>query len=163
MSNLELPCTMDLFRWSPNIIFNSNFDYAHYHRGDLVYMFELNTHSYTCNIANSSGRVLLSFKDTRLSSTSDFDSFTRTFKDTSLSYIGGILVSSESKLDNKFIRKLHRNESLSNKFITLDLETQGMITVNPKTGLSTTLQSLVSISIYGGGPAHPGHIKGSNS
>lgn len=87
------------------------------------------------------------FKDFKVSSTSDLTIFIREFKDTTLFYIDGELISCESKLDNVYIRKLRKAEVYSYKFLTLDIETQGK---RVSSNVNSLVQSLVSISIYTG-------------
>lgn len=103
---------------------------------------------YTCSIiSNNSNQEIMLFKDLKVSSTSDLTIFIREFKDTTLFYIDGELISCESKLDNVYIRKLRKAEVYSYKFLTLDIETQGK---RVSSNVNSLVQSLVSISIYTG-------------
>lgn len=103
---------------------------------------------YTCSIiSNNSNQEIMLFKDFKVSSTSDLTIFIREFKDTTLFYIDGELISCESKLDNVYIRKLRKAEVYSYKFLTLDIETQGK---RVSSNVNSLVQSLVSISIYTG-------------
>lgn len=152
IKDLRLPLTLDLWNWNKNITFNSSYTFASFIKEDLVYKFNIHKDSYTCSIfVQMSDTLLLSFKDHKLSSTSDPTTFKRQYGDTTLLYVNGELISSESKLDNAYIKKSNRTANFSNKFITLDLETQG-------SGSGPIEHSLVSISLYNGSKSHSWYI-----
>jgi hypothetical protein len=120
----------------------------------LSYKFNISDSFYNCTIIDKvSDKEIATFTDYRVASTSGLSTFIREFKKNKLFYISSELISTEDNLDEYYISKLSRAEKLSDKFITLDLETQGSSHTNAK-GKESLAQSLVSISIYGKGISH---------
>ena len=152
IQNLMLPLTLDLWNWSEDILFNDSYTFASFIKGDLAYKINILKDSYKCTISSRiDERLLLSFQDHKLSSTSDLTTFRREYKDTALVYVNGEMASNESKLDNAYIKKLNKTSNLSDKFLTLDLETQGMSKGLRNPAIPGTVeQFLVSIGIYDG-------------
>lgn len=123
----ELPCTMDFTKWG-NTHFYSNYTKAIVYKAKSNREYHIKIYdNYTLVDLKIDNKTLLSFKDSLLVENSyDLTSFKREFKNQTI-----LIENSELKLKTinrktKYITKIKPSISLSDKFITMDIETRNI-------------------------------------
>lgn len=129
ISNVNLPLTMDLFQWG-NIKFNSNFTCADLNIDGLEYHFILHNNYYECYINTINDNNLIIFRDTLLDrSGQDLTHFKREIlRKWSVVklfiYNDYQLIFKAKKHYPSFLKKVKKVDHLSNKLMTIDIETK---------------------------------------
>ena len=118
----DLPCTMDITKWSKNHKFSDDYTKA------IVYIKNLEFHvslfdKYQSIQVKLGESVLLEFSDT-LDNAGELSTFSRKLKNQIYFFVNGELVVKQIDRKVKFLRKLDKDSSFTKKFITMDLETR---------------------------------------
>ena len=117
----DLPCTMDITKWSKNHKFSDDYTKA------IVYIKNLEFHvslfdKYQSIQVKLGESVLLEFSDT-LDNAGELSNFSRKLKNQIYFFVNGELVVKQIDRKVKFLKKLDKDSSFTKKFITMDLET----------------------------------------
>lgn len=118
----DLPCTMDITKWSKNHKFSDDYTKA------IVYIKNLEFHvslfdKYQSIQVKLGESVLLEFSDT-LDNAGELSTFSRKLKNQIYFFVNGELVVKQIDRKVKFLKKLDKDSSFTKKFITMDLETR---------------------------------------
>jgi DNA polymerase elongation subunit (family B) len=147
---------MDLWNWNEHITFNDDYTFASFIKENMEYKFNLYKTRYRCTITNiNTNKIEAIFTDHRgyiSPGAAELNTFIREYKNSKYQYVNGELVLTTTEQINPYIKKIKKEEKQSNKFLTLDIETQGVPYTLLRKGKPATdlVQTIVCITIYSG-------------
>lgn len=124
IGTLKLPKTMDVTKWSGDVVFSPDYTTAIVSVNNSVREYHVTFHNDYQDVKVMLGKdIVLEFKD-RVDDVSALSTFTRTVKSQTYKFVNGELVVKQISRKAKFLSTIDKDSSISSKFVTMDLETR---------------------------------------
>lgn len=144
----KLPTSMDITRWPGDVPFNEDYSKAtvYINNSPKVYHVSL-FEKYQIVQLKLNNDVLVGFTET-VDSVYDLSTFTRKIKNQNYIFVNGELIVKQTDRKVNFLTTISKDSNMSNKFITMDLETREITKTDLVTNKVKTIMEPICVSTY---------------